>query len=289
MELDLHQLDRPYERLRITTRSSMSRLLASLVADGQQTPVLVIEKAEGRYVLIDGYQRVEALEKLGRDTVEGVVLDLDEASALVFRHRQQRAGRSSALEDAWLLCTLTEQHGLDQREVARRLGHHHSWVSRRIGLLSALSSSVQELVRRGQLSPYLAGKYLVPLARANAADCETLAEKIAGHHITTRQMEKLYVAWRASDDGGRARLVEDPMLFLRAAGEMEQAEPPHPDTALIKDVEVLGALCRRVSRLLSRRPRDLVLPGELPRLWSATRHSFDTLTGEMEEWTDDRQ
>ena len=289
MELDLHQLDRPYERLRITTRSSMSRLLASLAADGQQTPVLVIEKDEGRYVLIDGYQRTSALERLGRDTVEAVVLDLDEASALVFRHRQQLAGRTSALEDAWLLRALTEQYGLDQHELARRLGHHHSWVSRRLGLLTALSSSVQELVRRGRLSPYLAGKYLVPLARANAADCEKMAEQLAGHQVTTRQMEKLYVAWRSSDDDGRARLVGDPMLFLRAADELEQQEPPHPDAALVKDIEALGAICRRVSRRLSRRPRDLALSDELSRLWPATHRSFSTLTGEIEERQDDRQ
>jgi ParB/RepB/Spo0J family partition protein len=287
MELDLHQLDRPYERLRITTRSSMSRLLASLAAEGQQTPVLVVGKGEGRYALIDGYQRAEALEKLGRDTVEAVVLDLDESSALIFRHRQQRAGRSSALEDAWLLRALTEQHGLDQHELARRLGHHQSWVSRRLGLLTTLPNSVQELVRKGRLSSHLAGKYLVPMARAISSDCEKLAEKIADHQVTTRQMEKLYVAWKSNDDQGRARLVDAPMLFVRAAGEMEQSEPPHPDAALIKDVEVLGALCRRLSRRLSRRPRDLALPDELCQLWPATRRSFDTLATEMKEKAND--
>lgn len=267
----------------------MSRLLASLAADGQQTPVLVVDRGEGRYALIDGYQRAEALDKLGRDTVEAVVLDLDESSALIFRHRQQRAGRSSALEDAWLLRVLTEQHGLDQRELARRLGHHQSWVSRRLGLLTALPWSIQELVRRGRLSPYLASKYLVPMARAISTDCEKIAEKIAGHQVTTRQMEKLYVAWKASDDEGRARLVEDPMLFIRAAGEMEQQEPPHPDAALANDIEMLGAICRRVSRRLSRRTRDLELPQELNQLWTATRQSFSALRGAMEEWTDARQ
>ena len=99
-EIELHQLQRPYQRLRIVTQANKSRLLASLCAEGQQTPVLVIEPEGGRYLLIDGYQRVEALEKLGSDTVEAVVLDLDEASALIFSHRQQRSARRSALEEA---------------------------------------------------------------------------------------------------------------------------------------------------------------------------------------------
>ncbi len=283
MELDLHQIDRPHEQLRITTPRSVGRLLSSLATEGQQSPVLVVEKKPEGYVLIDGYLRVEALEKLSRDTVEAQVLDLDEASALIFRHRQQRAGRSSALEDGWLLSVLTEQHGLDQHELARRLGHHHSWVSRRLGLLTALSRSVQAQVRQGRLSAYLAMKYLVPLARANGSDCEQLADKIAGHQVTTREMEKLYVAWRSSDEQGRTRIIGDPMLFLRAAGEMEQQEPPHPDAALVKDLEVLGSVCRGVSRRLSRRPRDLALPAEIEVLWPATHQSFSALVGAMEE------
>jgi len=282
-EIEFHQIERPYEQLRITAPPSARRLLSSLATDGQRTPVLVIEKAQGRYVLIDGYQRVAALEKLGRDSVEAIVLDLDEASALVYRHRQERSIRSSALEDAWLLQALVEQHGLDQHELARRLGHNHSWVSRRLALLTALSRSVQEFVRQGRLSPYLAMKYLVPLARANGSHCQKLAEKLAGHQVSTREMERLYVAWRSSDDQRRARLVDEPLLFLQAAYEMEQAEPPHPDAALVKDIEVLGAISRRVARRLSRRTRDLELPEELRTIWAATQQSLSALSGEMKE------
>jgi uncharacterized ParB-like nuclease family protein len=47
-------------------------LLASLAEVGQQTPIVVVA-AEGhadRYVVIDGYKRILALEQLGRDMVE---------------------------------------------------------------------------------------------------------------------------------------------------------------------------------------------------------------------------
>ena len=288
-ELELHQLDRTYEKLRIATPAAARQMLSSLATEGQRTPILVIERAQGRYLLIDGYQRLWALEKLGRDTASALVLDLDETSALIYRHRQGRSSRSSALEDAWLLQALVEEHGLDQLELARRMGHNHSWVSRHLALLTALSRSVQQMVRKGELSPYLAMKYLVPLARAKASDAQKLAEKLAGHKVSTRQMERLYVAWRSSDDEGRARLVDDPMLFLQAAQEMEHHEPPHPDSALIKDIEMLGAIGRRATRRLSRRPRDLALPSKLRELWPATHQSLNTLRGEMEQRSDDRQ
>ena len=61
------------------------RLLASLAEAGQQTPIVVVA-AEGqadRYVVIDGYKRIAALEQLGRDTVEAVVWPMSEAAAVL--------------------------------------------------------------------------------------------------------------------------------------------------------------------------------------------------------------
>lgn len=283
MKIELHQLRRSYQQLRIIAPASQGRLLASLVAEGQQTPVLVIEPEAGRYLLIDGYRRVAALETLGRDTVMALVLPFDEASALIFGHRQQRSARHSVLEEAWLVRELVEQHGLGQHELAQRLGHHQSWVSRRLGLVTALPESVQELVRKGRLPSYSATKYLVPMARAITSDCEKLAKGLAGQKLTTRQMEQLYVAWRSSDDEGRARLVDQPLLFLRAKEEMEHSEPPHPDAALVKDIEVLGAISRRVARRLSRRKRDLKLPEKLRATWAATHPSLNALVGIIKE------
>ena len=286
-EIELHQLEQPYRGLRIATKSMQRRLLSSLAADGQQAPVLVVEGESSGYVLIDGYQRVKALEQLGRDTVEAVVLELNESSALIFKHRQEASTRRSALEDGWLLRVLIQEHGLSQRELACRLGHTTSWVSRRLGLLTSLPKSVGELVRQGRLSAYSTMRYLVPLARANTADCEKLARNLSDHGISTREMERLYVAWRSSDAEGRARLVAEPLLFLKAAEELERSEPPHPDAALVKDIDVLGALCRRVARRMSRRERALAAPSELVQSWAVTLQSINALMGKMKERIDD--
>jgi len=75
MKLEFHQLDRRYEHLRVRNPERQRRLLASLAASGQQTPIVVVAISEkpDRYLVIDGYKRVAALEQLARDTVEAVV------------------------------------------------------------------------------------------------------------------------------------------------------------------------------------------------------------------------
>ena len=88
MELELHQLDRPYAGLRIRDPRHSARWLASLShgdPDDSLAAVLVVAaKAPERFVLIDGYDRVAALEQLGRDTTPAIVLPMCGSEALVF-------------------------------------------------------------------------------------------------------------------------------------------------------------------------------------------------------------
>src|SRR5579862_3105645 len=99
MQLEFHQLDRPWEHLRVRHPARQRRLLASLVESGQQTPIVVVA-AQGpadRYVVIDGYKRIAALEQLGRDTVEAVVWPMSEAAAVLLERSLRLAVSSLAL------------------------------------------------------------------------------------------------------------------------------------------------------------------------------------------------
>ena len=114
MQLEFHQLDRGWEHLRVRRPDRQRRLLTSLAATGQQTPIVVVAIAgePGRYPVIDGYQRVAALEQLGRDTVEAVVWPLSEAEALVLDRSLRMSERETALEEGWLLAELEQRFGL---------------------------------------------------------------------------------------------------------------------------------------------------------------------------------
>lgn len=165
VDLELHRLDLRYADLRTQDRDREGRLAAEIARDDQRSPVLVVESG-ARLVLIDGFARVNALRKLGRDTVRAVMLEIGEAEALVLRHRLAAAGRMSAIEDGWLLRELVETHGKSQQEVGVELRRSTSWVSRRLALVRVLPDSVQAAVRKGLVSANAAEKHLVVLARA---------------------------------------------------------------------------------------------------------------------------
>lgn len=245
--LDLHLLDRRYRDLRAVDPSRQGRLVAAMTAEGQRTPVLVVPANGGRYVLIDGYARVAALETLGRDTAEAVVLELGEADALVLGHRLETARRRTALEEGWLLATLLEVHGKRPRELAVAFGKTPSWVSRRLALVRTLPESVQDAVRAGRISVQAATKYLVPLARANAAQCARLVDRLGDARPTVRQLSRLYAAWRAADPVTRERIAEHPLLYLKVEDAVVTPVDDE-DLQLLADVEAISGACGRARK-----------------------------------------
>src|SRR5919109_4646017 len=99
MKLEFHQLDRRYEPLRVRSPQRQRQLLASLAASGQQTPIVVVAVADqpDRYVVVDGYKRIAALEQLGRDTVEAVVWPMSEAAAVLLDRSLRLSEHETAL------------------------------------------------------------------------------------------------------------------------------------------------------------------------------------------------
>lgn len=252
MELEFHQLEQRHADLRIRDPKREGRLVASLATQGQQVPVVVVasEVQPMRYVLIDGYLRVASLQKLGQDTVMATEWPLSELDALVHHHHLSHSSRS-AFEQAWFLCRLQEQ-GLTLDEMAQRLCRTKSWASRRLSLVKALPESVQHKVREGMIPPHAATKYLVPLARANKRQCETLVEALGREGLSDREVESLYAGWRHADATGRSRICEQPRLYLRAmqADAASKKATKNPGTDLINDLGILGAVAWRARRQL---------------------------------------
>jgi ParB family chromosome partitioning protein len=266
MELELHQLDLRYERLRVRQPARERRLLASLADTGQQMPIVVVT-APSIYVVVDGHKRVRCLHRLHRDTVAAVIWDMSEGDALIFRHLLQTDATESAFEQAWLLHTLHEDHGLSLEVMARRFDRSVSWVSRRLSLVRTLPDTVQQHVREGRVVAHAAMKYLVPLARANADDGVRFTDAIAPHRLTTRQIGRLYQRYVAGPDVTRELVLTDPGLVLRLTDET--ASPIRPDTsgpdALLSDLHIVGAVARRAARRLQH--GGGLLPAERDRAW----------------------
>lgn len=288
MQIEIAELDLRHASLRIDDRTRTQRLVASMCEAGQQAPVLVVRGADERWVLIDGYARVQALRLLARDVVEAVVLELPEVDALVMGYALDHSRARSALEDGWLLAELREGHGLGLLELARKLDRSKSWVSRRLGLVQVLPLSVQAAVQRGRLVAQIATKFLVPLARANSAQCERLVAALGDERLTVREAQRLYAAWCTGDTEQRERLVEHPVLFLRAeaATRTEGHVPPADEVAAtIGDLGAVAGLCLRARTRLCKQG---VVPADgqwlpLQRAFVRARQAFGSLSAVLEE------
>src|SRR3989441_4879867 len=253
MKLEFHQLDRQYEHLRARRPDRQRRLMTSLAASGQQTPIVVIavSRGPGRYLVIDGYKRVAALEQLGRDTVEAVVWDMSEADALVLDRSMRFSEQETALEQGWLLQELERRFGYSLDDLARRFDRSVSWVSRRLALVEQLPGTVQQRVRAGEISAHVAMKYLAPVARANLNDCQRMADAFSKYRFSSRQAGELYAAWRDASASIRRRILDSPELFLKAQQQL-QPQPSSVAEELLRDLTMVLAITNRAGRRLAR-------------------------------------
>lgn len=248
MELEFHQLDLRYETLRRRSPEREKRLIASLAHCGQQMPIGVVRDEHGGYVVIDGYKRIRALKRLKADTVAALTWDLGEIEALLLAGLMRTADGDDAFEQGWLLRELRGRFGLSQDELALRFDKSKSWVCRRLSLVEQLPDEIQDRVRRGELVPHAAMKYLVPLARANRSACIKLVTALGGKKPSSREMGAIYNAWSRGDAQVRERLIADPWLFLnaRAAQTNEAADEPAA-RQILRALDTCAAVCRRLS------------------------------------------
>ena len=244
MELEFHSIDLSYEHLRRRSPALERQLLASLADQGQKVPVVVLGQAQGRYTLLDGYKRVRALRKLGRDTVEAARWDLGEAEGLVLERMVRSTEPESPLEQGWILRELRDRFRMPPEELARRFDRSASWVSRRLALVQELPEEVQDHVRWGRIAAHTAMKLLVPLARANRRDCLQFCQALLKGRFTTRESVALQGGWLQGRAEARERLLADPVLFLRSLRAV-QAVDASPFHLWLEDMGTLSAVARR--------------------------------------------
>jgi len=292
VELELHQLDLRYERLRRRDPRRERLLVGSLSSQGQLLPIVVLGPDEsGRYVVVDGYKRIRALRRLHEDMVRATVWTLSEPEALVLERLMRTGEREGALEQGWLLTELRERFGLSLEDLAQRFDRSPSWVSRRLGLVGDLPEAVQEKVRAGILGAHAAMKYLVPLARAKPEECERLVALLSSGRVTSRQLAALYGGWLAGGES-RALVLRDPWLYLRAGEESSRPEVDlQPPAATVRASLVsISQTARRARRRLSPALAGLLGAAEraeLHRSGHTARQETDRLWQHLEEMIGD--
>jgi len=253
VELALDCLDLRYAGLRRRHPQAEKRLIVSLEEIGQQSPVIVVAGAEpGRYVLIEGRKRVRALRRLKSDVVKAAIWEMPAPQALVAAYQLQDGACWNALEEAWLVWELVRGAGLSASEAGRRLERSKAWGSGRLGLVESLPEAVQEGVRSGKIGAYTATRYLLPFARANAGDCESLAVKVIENGFRSREVETLCRYYAAAGLEGKRRLLEDPARFLKALEAAKHKDGPlsSQEARCLKNLELIGSVSLGLARSL---------------------------------------
>jgi ParB family transcriptional regulator, chromosome partitioning protein len=295
LDLDLHRLDLRFAGTRVAEPGAVERIARSIERGGQIVPCVAVadppvEVLQGgdRLVLIDGYRRVAALRRLGRDTarVECWPCDLAEAVLGALARSQNRP--LAAIEEALLVRELIEGLGLSQHEVARRSGRDVSWVSRRLQLLAGLPDAVLVAVIEGRLSSWAAIRVMAPLARANSEHAERLVKALSEAPLATRDLRQWFEHYQKAGRRARERLVNHPHLFRAALDEsiderMSERLRDGPEGRCETALRRINVLIRSVRKQL---PNLRPLSEDLMATVSLVQTHFEALGEDIKRYAD---
>ena len=274
-EIDLHRLDLRFASARLMVPGAVTALARSIEQSGQLVPCLAVSEANTTpLILIDGYRRVDALRRLGRDTarIETWTCPLAQGLLAFFARQGQRP--LAAIEDGLLLRELVQGQGLALREVARQIGRDVSWVSRRLDLVCGLPDPLLQAVRDGTLAPWAATRILAPLARANSAHADTVLNALKATPLSTRELTLWFDHYQRATRAVRERMVTQPRLFIQslAATQDHQADTrvrEGPEGQWTRDLRHLHALLPRLSSSLPQMVASGGFTDQLGRLRTA--------------------
>jgi len=248
-EIEFHCLKMQYEHLHIHPPKSLEKLKLSIEEYGQLVPVVVVPEADHMWLLIDGHQRVKALQRLGKDTVEAEVWPYTLPDAFIMLLKGASPHCSGVLEEALLLHELYTQHNLSQKTLATRVGRDQSWISRRLALVADLPDSIVDGISNGTLSLWVGSRVLAPMARAIPDHATCLLNHLLIHTHSTREVAFFYEHYQKSNQQERTRMVNSPELFFKAQRFLEDEKK----AKVLKEgpEEQWRVQCRALTTLLS--------------------------------------
>lgn len=166
--------------------ASLEELAASIRESGVLQPLLVTREGE-RYRVIAGERRLRAARMAGLASVPVIVRQAtpEDAFLLALIENVQREDLNP-IEQARAYQRLTEDHGMTQEAVARRVGKQRSTIANSLRLLR-LAPQVLEAVASGRLAEGTA-RALLSLDRPTQ---ESLLAPVLERDLTARDVEKL--------------------------------------------------------------------------------------------------
>lgn len=196
-------------------RAELEELAASIRENGLLQPITVrrVENGELPFELVAGHRRLLAVMGNGETEIPAIVQSYsDEDSAVLALVENLQRKQLGFFEEAAAMAALMEQWGLNQQELARRLGRTQSTVANKLRLLR-LGEEVRAVIQRYQLTERHARALLrLPSDGAMLAAAEVIAARGYNVQESEQYIESLLATKKAS--AARIFVVKDYRLFL---------------------------------------------------------------------------
>jgi ParB family chromosome partitioning protein len=197
---------------------ALTGLADSIRSHGLLQPIIVERDGDG-FRLVAGERRLRAAALAGLSRIPAILRPSTqsgrEALELALVENLQRTDLS-ALDEAAAFARLADAFGLSHEAIALRVGRSRAAVTNTVRLL-ALPASVQAALRDGRLT---AGHARALLGAPTDADREEIAEAIAVHGLSVRQVEH--------EVGRRAAIAAAAPTATAPPGRGRRAPAPPP-------------------------------------------------------------
>lgn len=187
-EIPLDQIRaNPYQPRKTFNQKALNELADSIKQSGVFQPVILRKSTIKGYELIAGERRVRASRLAGKETIPGIVRELDEEQMIeiaVVENLQRED--LSPLEEAEAYNILMENLDLTQAQVAERIGKSRPYIANYLRLLS-LPDEIKTMVG-AQLSM---GQARTILGLKDKDQLIPVAKRVVSEGMTVRQLEEL--------------------------------------------------------------------------------------------------
>lgn len=165
----------------------LRELADSIRQKGVLQPVLVEEDSDGRYTIIAGERRFRAARLAGLERIPVIVgrFGAEERLEIALIENVQREDLTP-IEEAQAYRQLMDMAGLNQEQVAAKVGKDRSTVANSLRLLK-LPEEMQKALGRGDMSP---GHARAILMAVNPSDQQVLFRRIVDKGISVREAEE---------------------------------------------------------------------------------------------------
>jgi ParB family chromosome partitioning protein len=189
--VEIKKLRKPELQLRQTDEKIVEELVNSIERQGLLQPILVRPIASQEYEIVFGVHRVEAYQRLGRETIPAIIRSLSDEASFLARVGENltRNVLVDPISEAKGYISLIDR-GWTINAIAQQIGKSDSYVSDRVGLIRRLDPSIVSRVVQGNRK--LSSTHAVFLARVKDRSRQLeLAEFVERKNLSVRELEHL--------------------------------------------------------------------------------------------------